>query len=341
MLPKYLRSPLVPIVTKDGREFSVRQNLGRWWPRYTQDVAHIDERPAAALRVPPELFEYICDAANSDSWPCRLVCRYWNKLCTPRVLERTNAKKSPEQLREIWRFSRGPQASGWHMKAIYRVPIYDEKAKFPWIHLLTQIRVEAGWSVKNRTRDSSTLWTAPIKNIIHINGPFSSGNQTFRSVHLTLPRSLPPSLSRGIRTVYLLDIKFRRFEDLTHLACELPDLETLACFGASFGSVTTQLPHRRPRANRNKLTTFVVRLRTTSEDVPRAYGFAMLTLYLSVYDPASFFSEDEVAVILALLPLMQIDDQALQYDHHEYCTKRLGESVCQLPSGLYRPYVLH
>lgn len=134
-----------------------------------------------------------------------------------------------------------------------------------------------------------------------------------RSVHFALPRSLPRALSRGIKKLWLNDqTHFRQYEDLLHLVCELPDLEMLEC-NASFGSLPTELPRRRPRTDRNKLRACTVTPPGTSGWVDAMLEIA---LYMSVYDAASFFSEAEVVPILAVLNGLQTHVPiALCYSH--------------------------
>lgn len=159
--------------------------------------------------------------------------------------------------------------------------------------------------------------------LITVYGPFAGGHQTTRSVHFTLPRTLPPSLSRGIKKLDLSTIRFRRFEDLTHLVCELPDLEELDC-GPSFDSFPTVFSptRRRPRTDRNKLRH--VNILGATDGIPA------LMLYRSVYNAASFFSDNEIAVVLALLqPLHRsLSDFVVLYEYdllNHSCS--LGESL--------------
>ena len=61
-----------------------------------------------ASAFPPELFKYICGAADSESWSLRLVCRHWNEQCTSHVFEHIDAKGSPERIRALWKVREHP-----------------------------------------------------------------------------------------------------------------------------------------------------------------------------------------------------------------------------------------
>lgn len=250
-----------------------------------------------ATTFPPELFKSICDAADSECWSFRLVCRYWNRLSTPRVFNRISLNASPERVLALWKFTRCPNSQCTrHTEKIDNVPRHDKDSKFPWLHLLTRTCA----SVQSEWRD----YISDTPHRIYIVGPFTGGHRTIRSVHFSLPRSLPRCFSRGIKELHLWDIHFRRFEDLTHLVCELPDLEKLACYQSSFDSFPTELPHRRPRTSRNKLKTFDIwDCKPSVKEVP-IYSLLVLTLYLSVYDALSFFSRDQIGVVLGLLKLL-------------------------------------
>lgn len=150
-------------------------------------------------------------------------------------------------------------------------------------------------------------------------------------MHFALPRSLPRSLSRGIKNLILIDIRFQRFEDLIHLVCELPDLEELHTNAAFDSTVSIELPRRRPRTNRTRLKTVIF----SHEAAP----FHGLVLYRSVYDEMSFYSEGEIAVVLALLQLSRGASPSTlvaRYEH-DSCnnSRRLGVSpLCLLISIL-------
>lgn len=124
--------------------------------------------------LPPELFQYICDAADGGSWSSRLVCRYWNRQCTPHVLRQLDVKKSPERIRALWRHRADPPFVR-HMKIIENIPWYDKDSKFPWIHLLSQTST----STTSVWKEEHPRGTSEIS----ISGPFPGGHRSMRSVH--------------------------------------------------------------------------------------------------------------------------------------------------------------
>lgn len=268
----------------------------------------------------------------------RLVCRYWNRRCTPRIFERIDINDSPERIRTLWRLTKNPTYRFLrHVQCMENVPCIrkDEKdaSKFPWIHLLTQTcaSTHAVWREHGYTR-TDDWW----KSRISIIGSFAGEHQAIRSVHFALPRSPPRSFSRGIKNIKLVQIHFRRFEDLAHLVCELPDLETLTCAELSFDSLPTELPRRRPRSSRNTLRNLDV-----GDLEPYEWALPLFSVYLSVYDMLSFFSETEIAIIVALLRLFpNIPYHTLVYYNHDDRTRALGKLILFQPSiflshGLY------
>ena len=265
-----------------------------------------------ASLLPPELFKYICKAADSESRSCRLVCRYWNRQCTPHVFKRIDIYRSPERIRALWKVRAHPMLKQY-VEIIDGVPVYDKHPKFPWIHLLTQICTctQAVW----RCEGMKAL-------ILLTNVP-----KRIRSIHFALPRSVPRSFSRGIRSLHLTGVKVRQIKDLTHLACELPDLEELSCFRLTLDSLPAELPRRRPRKSRNKLKE--VHLKETkvagAESTPPLV-ILPLNLFLGVYDTASFLFDEEAAVFLATLslaPPYSKDNLVCIYDAQ---TRQLGTS---------------
>lgn len=240
----------------------------------------------------------------------RLVCRYWNKVCTPRVFQRIDVKKSPERIRALWKHRTDLLMQ--HVEAVANVPDYDTDSKFPWVHLLNQA-----------CSSTQSIWmTRGDLGRIDFEGPFAGGYRTVRSVNFALPRALPRSFSRSIKQVLMYGIHFRRFEDLRHLVCELPDLEELHCGDASFDALPIELPLRRPRRRCNKLR------KVDFWDHEKEIGLLPpLTLYLGVYDVTAFFSEGEIAAILGLLQVSTewVYDILVYYEDNPYDhSRRLG-----------------
>ena len=83
---------------------------------------------SVASALPPELFRYICNAADRESWTFRLVCRYWNEQCTPHIFPNINIKQSPKRIRALWQFSRDPKCRFMpHVKEVIGVDKPDWK----------------------------------------------------------------------------------------------------------------------------------------------------------------------------------------------------------------------
>ena len=268
----------------------------------------------AAHRLPPELLRYICQAADSDSWSCRLVCRYWNTQCTHRVFEQIDIKKSPERVRALWRRTRAlavdpaSLALRRHAKAIVCVPGQNAKTieKAPWLHLL----VEASSSLNSVWTHQDSPDTDPYQLQMKMYRlPAKHGR--IRSVHVGLPRSIPRSFSRGIKTLILRQGRFRRFEDWLHLVSELPDLEWVSR-DADFDMFQPEIPRRRPRTIRNQLRSVTIGASWVSDEIAKIRlnercAVVALVTFLSAYDTASFLSDGETALVLALLRLLGSD----------------------------------
>lgn len=116
-----------------------------------------------------------------------------------------------QRIRAFWKHRQDPSMR--QANVIENVPHYGMGSRFPWVHLLTQacISTQSVWT-----------WANLFNSLGHIviQSPFTGGHRTIRSVHFALSRSLPRSLSRGIKLLKLA-VHFRRFQDLTHIVCEL------------------------------------------------------------------------------------------------------------------------
>ena len=172
------------------------------------------------------------------------------------------------------------------------LPTYTQETNSPWMHLL-----DSRWKLL-----VPALW---------IRGPFP-GHRTLRSIHFALPRTLPHSFSRGITYVFLCEVRFRRIEDTICLVSELPDLHTLVLNIVTWESLPTELPRRRPRANRNHLSKIELSTadpkQVDKERVePSSLAFVALALFLGVYSPSSTFllPLDVLAAIQAAFQLIR------------------------------------
>lgn len=173
------------------------------------------------------------------------------------------------------------------------IPGYDDKSTRPWLHLLNP-RWRINWIV---------VW-----------GPFV-GRRTIRSIHFTLPRSVPPSFSQGIRQLWLYEVNFCHFNDTACLVSELPDLVNLDLERVTCESLPTQLPRRRPRADRNKLQRIdVVDCKVKGAESP-SFLFPVFTLFSNVYSVSSFFSPDLLTTAEAVLLLASNKSKNLNITH--------------------------
>lgn len=267
---------------------------------------------ATAAKLPPELFEYIFRASDVElSRIYRLVCRYWNIQCFAYAFREIDLKKSPERMLDLCNFTSVPmlRRCPQYVRQIKNVPFYDKRSKSPWIHLLSPEWKKDG-------------------EYITIQGPFSGGHRTIRSIHFAIPRSpLPASFSRGIRCLRLHRIKFNRFEDMARLAYELSELKQFTCAEVKWKA----LPNRPPRRQRrNQLSSINVQDCDPPTSDWSAYISAIVYVYLALYDAVSFFPEDLVTAILAASKTMRSLRESfnMKYDHNPTDhSRRLGKSV--------------
>lgn len=249
-----------------------------------------ERRDAATLgaQVPPELFPlilYWVDVAEELARTCRLVCRYWNKQCRERAFTWTDVNRSQKKVLELVRFKYDP---AWRhipsfVEHIAGMPSYGDKSP-PWLHLL------------------DPRWLSEHGDVV-LQGPFA-GRRTIQSIHFALPRSVPPSFSRGITSLILARVNFCSFEDTASLISELPDLESLQLWGVTWELLPCQLPRRRPRLNRNKLRRISVRRCKVEGVESPSFLFPAFSLFPNVHSASSFFSPDTVTTADAILHLV-------------------------------------
>lgn len=246
--------------------------------------SHSRKPPVTAEELPPELFEriWVTDDRKTLS-KCGQVCRYWASQCRPRLFKTINLAPPPRVLD-----FRDPACLFMPYVEGFLPLEYDIlswKFKFPWLHILTQT-----WGGK-----SFPVYVEGLR----YSGSLPGGLKTIRSVHFSVPRlPLPQLFTRGIRTLELTHVRLGRFEDTTHLVCELPDLEEYRFMRVTRESFPTEPPRRRPRSNRNKLSRFE---HSTGYDwklkiedkSPCTRAAAVVHLFPSVHDTSSFFSEGE------------------------------------------------
>lgn len=272
-------------------------------PSYTNPTRH------GGTDLPPELFRYICQGAGGRSTSFRLVCKYWEQQCRPFVFAEITVQRSPQRVLDLMDLIKDPACRILpHVKTIGWIPFYTTMSEFPFLHLLGQTSIPS--------------------RVVTVEGPFRKGHRTMRSIHFAVPRTLPSCFSRGITSLDLTHIHFQRPEDLMSLVSELPDLEEVSCgrmwgnMTVTFGSDPTERLPRRPRKSRNNLKHVRITKTPAEDDKELRPGYARFALYpfMAVYDSASFFDDNQVAVICALLLLEKFDDRYDMYldGNYEY-----------------------
>lgn len=280
----------VPIGTV-SRSMPPRSSLSRFDERYGAT--------ALGARIPPELFPLLYGWVDGElARKCRLVCRYWEKQCRPRAFASIDLKGREKRVLDLAHFKYDP---AWrHIPLLVQevtdvgTPDYTDKPKAPWLHLLNPRWVKK-WSIQ-------------------LIGPFP-GHPTIRSIHFTLPRSPPPSFSRGITGLMLENVDFRQFEDTACLISELPDLEDLWLKRVTWESLPNGLPRRRPRCDRNKLRKINLTDGSVKGAESSSFAFTTFALFLSVYSVSSFFSVDVATAVEAVLRIVRSEPSFFQAIH--------------------------
>lgn len=174
---------------------------------------------ATGADIPTELVRLVGEMMSQRLWAgddedrstmvtCALVCRHWASQFLPKILNCVEIH-SRRRAFGLWEFDRSP-ARCFHRGCDSFVSVdVNRLSELSFMHLLAQMRCR--------------------KIDVRLQGPLPRGWKTLRSVHQALPQSLPRSLSVGITRLQLRGIHFQRFSDLTHLVCELTDLEYLVC----------------------------------------------------------------------------------------------------------------
>lgn len=269
--------------------------------------SHSEKRRDAATlgaRFPPELFPLILDWVDGKlARTCRLVCQYWEEQCRERAFARINLKYSEMKVLDLVLLKYDP---AWRhipslAEELQNMPIYTQDSKRPWLHLL-----DPRWR--------------PGSNYNIIAGPFP-GRPTIRSIHFDLPRSPPSSFSRGITTLKLESVYFRRFEDTIHLVSELPDLTGLWLQYVRWKEpLPTELPRRRPQlVNKLRYVRFDACKVGEVHESPW-FVFASLILFPHVSMGSSLFS---VNLVIALEAIFHVPvENKFSYQQIEHTSKR-------------------
>lgn len=188
-----------------------------------------------AAHIPPELFENILEVLTLpdeiQSWSahfvkaeknelgrCALVCKYWAKHCQARIFRQITLR-SLEDRNSLISFLESPVSHISHYLSEVVAPV-EIRPPAPWVHLLPSsfegrklfLEVEARLDLHNQPPPRTPL----------------------RSIHHSVPRSLPSEFSSDIRYLCLSNTQFRRFTDFIHLLAELKNLRDLDCVSVSW-----------------------------------------------------------------------------------------------------------
>ena len=162
---------------------------------------------ASAADIPPELISMIVlEIGGVDELAsCARVCHHWARVLQPRLFEHITlcSRDDMQHLLDIHRTSLTNLS-----QAIESLTLMTSFGAAPFAHRIAKI--------KHTFRADLT-----------IDGPSPpSACRNLRSIHASLPRSLPPAASRGITFLELRDVHFRSFMDLVELVSELPHLDS-------------------------------------------------------------------------------------------------------------------
>ncbi|KAI0343656.1 hypothetical protein BDW22DRAFT_1428215 [Trametopsis cervina] len=187
---------------------------------------------ATAADLPPELFPTILHyLAVDDSGRGRndnirhtlavisLTCRYWADQCRPHLLNSLNLQ-TKEHLYELSHLLSesahtlvGVAPLTRHLQTLSIMPA---KRSPPWIHLVSTI-------LRPMLPDHIEIYLGLDVSMLE-----SNPGQAVRSIHYSLPMSVPASYSY-FHSLYLADVHFKGAADFVHLVSELPVLRRLRC----------------------------------------------------------------------------------------------------------------
>lgn len=258
-----------------------------WPPRPQLQTFSSDGRHFLLLAevLPQELIRRILDHciingqlsgnARGELARCGQVCRFWADHCRI-TLFATLSLISENDMLDLRDFQDDDRCL--FLPYLDEIVIAQENlTEPPWTHTFIPI-----WHEGNFVR-------------VELQGPLPPSLRTLRSVHTTLPRSLPRHFCGLIREVDLFDLHLRRFHDLIHLMGELPDLSAIRCTRVTWSDRPGELPHRRPTIALNQLSLW--KLIKCSPVDPTLAIFP----YLHAYPRISFFSENDIPLIMTLL----------------------------------------
>ncbi|KAF7790666.1 hypothetical protein EIP86_001622 [Pleurotus ostreatoroseus] len=217
---------------------------------------------------------------------CGQVCRFWAAKCRESLF-RSVALRSRQDVLDFCNFKRDPACTFFSQIIRLTVPILDISDK-PWVHNITQV------------------WNDPTASSLSlsIEGPIPRRWKTLRSMHQAVPQSLPPRFSSNITHLKLTNIRFRSFQDLAHLANELPHLQELNGSKLTWDSFPAMLPRQRENKSSNGMRTWML------DGCEAPFATAALYLFMSIYRGASYLSLIDVPIVNALADALETETKA-------------------------------
>ena len=178
------------------------------------------QRMRSAADLPMELIFTIAETAvriiepgiewsrhDFASWA--LVCRHWAEVLQPAVFRDLTIRTYSEMTR-LLRIRR-TSLTRLAQSAVDPLALEDKLGHTPFTHLATRLSTDS------------------IVEELTIIGPLPTcAGTSLRSIHGTLPRSLPGASVLSVRSLKLEDIHFRYFLDLVRVVLEIPALDFFA-----------------------------------------------------------------------------------------------------------------
>lgn len=189
---------------------------------------------SSAANLPPELFPLILQHLAHDHWEhgysrgkikhhlfaVSLTCRFWAEKCRPHLFRslsfrtRTHLYEFSDLLDQAGKNLQNVAPLTTHLQALVFIPCEGDP---PWIHLVSP-------TLRRKIPDRVTIYLG-----LAATGFVPKTGRTVRSIHHSLPRSLPTSYSQ-FHSLYLSDVYFRDVVDFVRLISEVRTLRQLHCY---------------------------------------------------------------------------------------------------------------
>lgn len=281
-----------------------------------------------ASRVPEELFErilrhttlfdgYILRYSKKELGQCALVCKYWAQKCQASIFAWVKLRNAGD-VRGLLAILDRPGTSVAHYvkKLVIEDQFIDKPlTPTPWLHLVSLLQPKLPFCRVSRLM----LW-----------GPLPEGTRTLRTIHFSLPRTVPTYNTR-LHSLHLLTaINLICFSDLVHFLDELRDLRKLRCWQVTWsrGPSLTRLRSIRLRS------AYLEQVKL--EDCPMdEYTLWLLSVYRappgtqSLYGGKDFFIGLRAFLITTIV--FDIHTYFIQFRVERYCKET---SECRLRRAL-------